>query len=41
MGGVVLTNGEEPVGTQTGIDTLMNKGSALDAVEAGIRVVEL
>ena len=29
------------VGIQTAIDGLMKKGSALDAVEAGIRVVEL
>jgi beta-aspartyl-peptidase (threonine type) len=41
MGAVVLTNGEGGVGIQTAIDTLMDKGCALDAVEAGTRVVEL
>ncbi len=41
MGAVVLSNDQGGVGIQTTIDTLMNKGSALDAVEAGIRVVEL
>jgi len=41
MGAAVLTNGEGGGGIQTAIDILMNKGSALDAVEAGIRVVEL
>jgi len=41
MGSVVLTNGEGGVGIRRAIDTLMNTGSALDAVEAGIRVVEL
>jgi isoaspartyl peptidase/L-asparaginase-like protein (Ntn-hydrolase superfamily) len=41
MGAVVLTNGEGGVGIRTAVDTLVNKGTALDAVEAGIRVVEL
>ncbi len=41
MGVVVLTNGEGEVGIQTAVDTLINKGSAIDAVELGIRVVEL
>lgn len=41
MGAAVLTNGEGGVGIQSAVDTLANNGSALDAVEAGIRVVEL
>ena len=41
MGAAVLTNGEGGVGIQRAVDTLANNGSALDAVEAGIRVVEL
>ena len=41
MGAVVLTNSEGSVGIRTAIDTLAKKGCALDAVEAGIRVVEL
>jgi len=41
MGTVVLTNSEGSVGIRTAIDTLAKKGCALDAVEAGIRVVEL
>jgi len=41
MGAVVLTNGEGGVGIRTAVDTLVNKGTALDAVEAGIRIVEL
>ena len=41
MGAVVLTNGEGGVGIQTAVDTLVSKGTALEAVEAGIRVVEL
>ncbi len=41
MGAVVLTNGEGGVGIRKAVDTLVSKGSALDAVEAGIRVVEL
>ena len=41
MGAVVLTNGEGGVGIRTAVDTLVNKGTALDAVEAGICVVEL
>ncbi len=41
MGTVVLTNREGGVGIRTAVDTLAKNGSALDAVEAGIRVVEL
>lgn len=37
---VILCNGEGAVGLQTAVDTLAGTGSALDAVEAGIRVVE-
>ncbi len=38
---VILCNGEGGVGVQAAVDTLARTGSALDAVEAGIRVVEL
>ncbi len=41
MGITVLTNGEGGVGVRTAIDTVANKHSALDAVEAGVRVVEI
>lgn len=37
---VILCNREGGVGLQTAVDTLARTGSALDAVEAGIRVVE-
>ncbi len=37
---VILCNGEGGVGLQTAVDTLARTGSALDALEAGIRVVE-
>jgi len=37
---VILCNREGDVGLQTAVDTLARTGSALDAVEAGIRVVE-
>ncbi len=41
MGAMVLTNREGGVGIRTAIDTLNSKGSALDAIEAGICIVEL
>ncbi len=41
MGITLLTNGEGGVGVRTAIDTVVNKGSVLDAVEAGVRVVEI
>lgn len=37
----ILVNGEGGVGVQTAIDAILSGRSALDAVEAGIRVVEL
>jgi isoaspartyl peptidase/L-asparaginase-like protein (Ntn-hydrolase superfamily) len=40
MGTVVLANGDGSASVRKTVDTLMNKGSALDTVEAGIRVVE-
>ena len=41
MEAVILTNDQGGVGIQMAVDTLINRGSALDAVEAGIRIVEL
>jgi L-asparaginase len=38
---VILANGEGGVGIQTAIDALLSGEIALDAIEAGIRVVEL
>jgi beta-aspartyl-peptidase (threonine type) len=38
---VILCNGEGAVGVQVAVDTLARTGSPLDAVEAGIRIVEL
>ncbi len=40
MKAIVLTNNEGGAGIQTAVDTVVMNGSALDAVEAGIRVVE-
>lgn len=41
MGRVVLTNSEGGVGLRTAMEALARNRSALDAVEAGIRMVEL
>ena len=41
MKSVVLTNGEGGVGVQTTIDAIRRGVSVLDAIESGIRVVEL
>ncbi len=41
MGTVVLANSEGGVGVRTAVEALASKRSAVDAVEAGIRVVEL
>jgi len=41
MASIVLANGEGGVGVQTSIDAIRGGRSALDAIEAGIRVVEL
>lgn len=41
MTSVVLANGEGGVGVQTAVDKILSGGTALDAIEAGIRVVEL
>lgn len=40
MGAVILTNSEGKVGIQKSVEVLLNKGSALAAVEAGRRLVE-